>query len=62
MSYDNLVIALAVAAAVPFLLALAPRVRLPGPVLEIVVGPVLGKRSWTGCGRTGRSRRCPSSG
>ncbi len=42
MSYDNLVIALAVAAAVPFLLALAPRVRLPGPVLEIVAGLVLG--------------------
>ncbi|MDT6985393.1 alpha/beta fold hydrolase [Streptomyces lusitanus] len=42
MSYDNLVIVLAVAAAVPFLLALAPRVRLPGPVLEIVAGVVLG--------------------
>ncbi|AOR36747.1 hypothetical protein BFF78_41945 [Streptomyces fodineus] len=42
MSYDNLVIVLAVAAGVPFLLALVPRVPLPGPVLEIVAGVVLG--------------------
>ncbi|MBT3166197.1 cation:proton antiporter [Streptomyces sp. Vc74B-19] len=42
MSYDNLVIVLAVAAAVPFLLALVPRLPLPGPVLEIVAGVVLG--------------------
>ncbi|MEI5009203.1 cation:proton antiporter [Streptomyces sp. PmtA] len=42
MSYDNLVIVLAVAAGVPFLLALMPRVPLPGPVLEIVAGIVLG--------------------
>lgn len=42
MSYDNLVIVLAVAASVPFLLAMAPRVLLPGPVLEIVAGIVLG--------------------
>ncbi|MFC5212612.1 cation:proton antiporter [Streptomyces coerulescens] len=42
MSYDNLVIVLAVAACVPFLLALVPRVRLPGPVLEILAGVVLG--------------------
>ncbi|KOV72369.1 hypothetical protein ADL00_05840 [Streptomyces sp. AS58] len=42
MSYDNLVIVLAVAAGVPFLLALIPRVPLPGPVLEIVAGIVLG--------------------
>jgi Kef-type K+ transport system membrane component KefB len=42
MSYDNLVIVLVVAAAVPFLLALMPRVPLPGPVLEIVAGIVLG--------------------
>ncbi|MER6421167.1 cation:proton antiporter [Streptomyces sp. NPDC001137] len=42
MSYDNLVIVLPVAAGVPFLLALVPRVPLPGPVLEIVAGVVLG--------------------
>ncbi|MCX4514364.1 cation:proton antiporter [Streptomyces sp. NBC_01619] len=42
MSYDNLVIVLAVAAAVPFVLAMVPRVPLPGPVLEIVAGVVLG--------------------
>ncbi|WP_405592321.1 cation:proton antiporter [Streptomyces sp. NBC_01092] len=42
MPYDNLVIVLAVAAGVPFLLALVPRVPLPGPVLEIVAGVVLG--------------------
>ncbi|MER5687995.1 cation:proton antiporter [Streptomyces sp. NPDC002205] len=42
MSYDNLVIILVVAAGVPFLLAMVPRVPLPGPVLEIVAGVVLG--------------------
>ncbi|MEU9288926.1 cation:proton antiporter [Streptomyces sp. NPDC048275] len=42
MVYNNLVIVLAVAASVPFLLALVPRVPLPGPVLEIVAGIVLG--------------------
>ncbi|MFC9889405.1 cation:proton antiporter [Streptomyces pilosus] len=42
MSYDNLVIVLAIAAGVPFLLALAPRLPLPGPVLEILAGVVLG--------------------
>jgi Kef-type K+ transport system membrane component KefB len=42
MGYDNLLIVLVVAAAVPFLLALAPRVPLPGPVLEIVAGILLG--------------------
>ncbi len=42
MSYDNLVIVLAAAAVVPFLLALVPRLPLPGPVLEIVAGVVLG--------------------
>ena len=42
MSYDKLVIVLAVAAGVPFLLALVPRVPLPGPVIEIVAGVVLG--------------------
>ncbi|MEU3620299.1 cation:proton antiporter [Streptomyces sp. NPDC006872] len=42
MVYNNLVIVLAVAASVPFLLSLVPRVPLPGPVLEIVAGIVLG--------------------
>lgn len=42
MSYDNLIIVLVVAAGVPFLLAAVPRVPLPGPVLEIVAGIVLG--------------------
>jgi len=42
MNFDNLVAVLAVAAAVPLLLAAVPRVRVPGPVLEIVAGIVLG--------------------
>jgi Sodium/hydrogen exchanger family len=42
LSYDNLLIVLAVAAAVPFVLGLFPRLPLPGPVLEIVAGVVLG--------------------
>ena len=42
MNFDNLVAVLAVAAAVPLILAAAPRVRVPGPVLEIVAGIVLG--------------------
>ncbi|MBA2945969.1 cation:proton antiporter [Streptomyces himalayensis] len=42
MSYDNLVIVLAVGAGVPFLLAMVPRVPLPGPVLEIVAGVIVG--------------------
>ncbi|MGW1545195.1 cation:proton antiporter [Streptomyces sp. NPDC002309] len=42
MVYDNLVIVLVVAAGVPFLLALVPRAPLPGPVLEILAGIVLG--------------------
>ncbi|MFI6737081.1 cation:proton antiporter [Nonomuraea sp. NPDC050451] len=42
MSYDNLLIVLAVAAGVPFLLAAVPRLPVPGPVLEIVAGVVLG--------------------
>lgn len=39
---DNLVAVLAVAAAVPLILAAVPRVPIPGPVLEIVAGIVLG--------------------
>ncbi|WP_188188445.1 cation:proton antiporter [Nonomuraea sp. SYSU D8015] len=42
MSYDNLLIVLAVAAGVPFLLAAVPRLPVPGAVLEIVAGVVLG--------------------
>ncbi|WP_406503059.1 cation:proton antiporter [Streptomyces sp. NBC_01602] len=36
------IIVLTVAAGVPFLLAMVPRVPIPGPVLEIVAGIVLG--------------------
>jgi len=42
MNSDNLVAVLAVAAAVPLILAAVPRVPVPGPVLEIVAGIVLG--------------------
>ncbi|WP_406361518.1 cation:proton antiporter [Streptomyces sp. NBC_01579] len=42
MAYDNLLIVLTVAAGVPFLLAMVPRVPIPGPALEIVAGIVLG--------------------
>ena len=38
----GLVIVLAVAAGVPLLLGLLPRLRLPGALLEIVAGIVLG--------------------
>jgi NhaP-type Na+/H+ or K+/H+ antiporter len=41
-NFDNLVAVLAVAAAVPLILAAVPRVCVPGPVLEIVAGIVLG--------------------
>ena len=42
MNFDNLVAVLAVAAAVPLILAAVPRVRVPGPVLEIIAGILLG--------------------
>ena len=42
MNFDNLVAVLAVAAAVPLILASVPRAPVPGPVLEIVAGIVLG--------------------
>jgi Kef-type K+ transport system membrane component KefB len=42
MNFDNLVVVLAVAAAVPLILAAVPWVPVPGPVLEIVAGIVLG--------------------
>ena len=42
MTFDNLVAVLAVAAAVPLILATVPRVPVPGPVLEIAAGIVLG--------------------
>lgn len=38
----GLVIVLAMAAAIPLLLGLAPRLPLPGPVVEIVAGVVIG--------------------
>jgi hypothetical protein len=42
MNFDNLVVVLAVAAAVPLILSAVPKVPVPGPVLEIVAGVVLG--------------------
>jgi len=42
MNFDNLVAVLAVAAAVPLVLATVRKVPIPGPVLEIVAGIVLG--------------------
>jgi Kef-type K+ transport system membrane component KefB len=42
MSFDNLLIVAAVAAGIPLLLGFAPWLRVPGPVLEIVAGIVLG--------------------
>src|SRR5215510_4890140 len=42
MTFDNLVAVLAVAVAVPLILAAVPRVPVPGPVLEIAAGIVLG--------------------
>ncbi|WP_406834984.1 cation:proton antiporter [Streptomyces sp. AHU1] len=42
MGYDNLLIVLAIAAGVPLLLATVPRLPLPGAVLEILAGIVLG--------------------
>jgi Kef-type K+ transport system membrane component KefB len=41
-AFDNLLIIMAVAFAAPFVLGLAPRVRLPSVVLEIVAGIVIG--------------------
>jgi len=42
VSYDNLLIVVAVAAGVPLVLGQFPRLPLPGPVLEIIAGVVLG--------------------
>ena len=42
MNFDSLVAVLAIAAAVPLILAAVPRLAVPGPVLEIVAGIVLG--------------------
>src|SRR4051812_11921885 len=42
MNFDNLVAVLAIAAAVPLVLAFVPRLPVPGPVLEIVAGILLG--------------------
>jgi hypothetical protein len=51
--FTNLLIVVAAAFAAPFLLGLAPRVRLPSVVLEIVAGIVIGPRG----ARLGRDRR-----
>ena len=42
MNFDNLVAVLAVAVAVPLILSTMPKVPIPGPVLEIIAGIVLG--------------------
>src|SRR5689334_21413225 len=42
LSFDNLLIVLAVAFAVPLVLGLFPRVMLPSPALEIVAGVIVG--------------------
>lgn len=42
MGYDNLLIVLVIAAGVPLVLATVPRLPLPGAVLEILAGVVLG--------------------
>jgi Kef-type K+ transport system membrane component KefB len=42
VSFDNLLIILVIAAAVPLLLGYAPRLRIPSVVIEIVAGVVLG--------------------
>ncbi|HEY4604171.1 MAG TPA: cation:proton antiporter, partial [Blastococcus sp.] len=42
VSFTNLLIITAVAAAVPLALGWAPRLRIPGVVLEIIAGVVLG--------------------
>ena len=42
MSFDNLLIVVAVAAAIPLLLGLVRQVSVPGPVLEIVATTQIG--------------------
>ena len=42
MRFDNLLVISAVAALIPLLLGLAPRLPVPGPVVEIIAGIVLG--------------------
>jgi len=42
MSFDNLLVIAAVAAAIPLLLGFVPRLPVPGPVLEIIAGIILG--------------------
>jgi hypothetical protein len=46
MNFGNLVAVFAIAAVVPSILAAVPRVPVPGPVLEIVAGIVLGPPYW----------------
>jgi Kef-type K+ transport system membrane component KefB len=42
LSFDDLLIVVAVGFAAPFVLGIFPKVRLPSPVLEIVIGIVIG--------------------
>ena len=53
-SFDDLLIVMAVAFAAPFVLGLFPGVRLPGVVLEIVAGILIGP-SVLGLGDGGRA-------
>jgi hypothetical protein len=62
MNFDNLVAVLAVAAAVPLIRTAVPLVPVPGPVLEIVAGIVLGPQYWTWCDLTRRYGWCRRSG
>ena len=45
VSFDSLAVVMGVAFAIPLLLGLAPGLRVPSVVLEIVAGPV-GSRPW----------------
>jgi Kef-type K+ transport system membrane component KefB len=63
MNFDNIVVVLAVAAAVPLILAAVPRVPVPGPVLEIVAGIVLGPAVLSSSSeRSASSAQCGSRG
>jgi len=42
VSFDNLLIVFVIAVAVPLLLGLAPRLRVPSVVIEIIVGVIVG--------------------
>jgi Kef-type K+ transport system membrane component KefB len=57
-SFSGLLIVTVVAFAAPFLLGLAPRVRLPSVVLEIVAGIAGGPSRSSSPARAGPARRC----